>query len=729
VSDIATVGQTLLVSSLPLPLDPSFDDVPWYVDDKIVPLPNTSLANARGTAILQLVNNQNSNDANTGWLNQLVDSNVISATTQIVIDTSKTIEENMIEATRQLTANAVLSLQTLLRPPNESVFSDDTDYAFYDNKVPLNDTNIQIQYGVQNSFTSFAVAGSIIFAPQVNFNYVDIDAAAGSIPTFFEAGIDMDQIAKSFFVIDSIKSVEQTGLQKFRYLEQKDVETAPDGNIDLSYDFVGLTLRSNPFASPMWTNSIGYVLDLTIKTSNGYVANIKKPIDGPFSSLDNNEMSETDRAALNNFLVADVKRASPLIANLAISDMAYCREANVLAWSTYGPYNSQQISVGLLNVDGSVNEPLIYKPGTVDPQISGPVVMAWNPYELKIYVAGRGVNVYDWNIDGLPAGPPGVFIKPAGVTEDKWAAATWSGTNDPKVAKIDRLLILSSDLSSGAKTSEDYAQPFTQVYAVTKEGSQVRARVLSSSFNQVTCFGFSSNITAVGGSANLTDKVNVDGSPQTNAIVYWRQGISSASDDLKANWSVVTLGIGIVTAIKYVGYAWYIATWDPYANKDPVSGNFEGASTVYFASINFSAISPLDSWNTKSNNLYKITSIDSAKLGSGACLPGFEQDPDDPLKCVKKCPPGYTAFGTVCAQSCPGPYTETGVPNECKPDSFVPRTTAPGSTGNNMFTQGPKESPIQVIEVQNGINWTSLASISFIVILLVMVFLGFFIRR
>ncbi len=727
VSDIATIGNSLLVSSLPLPLNPEDEgSVPWY--DSIsangpIALPITSLGLGLGTSILQIVNNKNTDSKNTGWMNQLVDSNVIRYLSQVQIDSTVSIDQNMQNAAALLTENSVISLQVLLRPSTTSL-SNDVDLAFYDNATPFNDDNIVVKYGVQSE-PSNSVAGSILFAPQVSNLYVD----SGSLPTFFAGGIDMDDFAKAFFVMDSIEGenpparIEQTSLRRYKYLQASDINTAPDGNVVLDGSFVGIVLRSNPYASPSWTNSVGYDLSL-IANSNNYTASLHKPIDGPLSSLTDLEMNETDRAALGLFMLADVKRASPLIANLAIADMAYCKEANAFAWSTYGPYASKSISVGLLNEDGTIGEPLPYSPMYGDPQMSGPGIIAWNPYELKIYVAGRGTNVADWGTSENPEG----ILRPAGVPASKWAIATWDNINGPpRVSKVNRLMILTSDLSAGA-TSGIYAQPFSQLYLIGNQGDKMKGRVLSSSFLDVTCFGFSPHITAIGGSAS-TNKASIVGTPQSTAILYWRQGISSASDDLKANWSLVNLNtFGTVTAIKFVGYAWYIATWDPYANKDPTNGNYLGASTVFFASINFSAISPLDSWNTGSNTLHKITTIDSAILGSSVCGPGFEQDPDDPIACVKKCPAGYTAFGTLCVQSCPGPYTETGVPNECKPDSFAPRTTAPGGN-SNTFTQGPKESPTQITKVENSINWTSFASISALILLLVLVILGFLVNR
>jgi hypothetical protein len=351
--------------------------------------------------------------------------------------------------------------------------------------------------------------------------------------------------------------------------------------------------------------------------------------------------------------------------------------------------------------------------------MTGPAVMAWNPYELKIYIAGQGSGISDWTKEQYVEGSsPDPNIRPAGISSDDWQSTRWASSNKPTIEKINRLLLLTSDLSSGATTGI-YAQPFTQVYSITKQGTNLSASIVSSSFNEITCFGFSPNISAVGGS--LKDS--------NNAAVYWRKGISSASDELKANWSLIDLGTkGSVTAMKYVGYAWYIATWDPDANKDPISGDFEGASTVFFASINFSAVSPVDAWNTGQNIFYKITTIDSSVLLDGVCQPGFEPDPNEPTVCVKKCPNGYTPFGTLCVQACPGPYMETGVPNECKPDSFAPRTSAPIGAGSPLYTQAPKESPTQIMRSEQSVNWTSFASITFLVFLAVFVILGFAVR-
>jgi hypothetical protein len=206
----------------------------------------------------------------------------------------------------------------------------------------------------------------------------------------------------------------------------------------------------------------------------------------------------------------------------------------------------------------------------------------------------------------------------------------------------------------------------------------------------------------------------------------WRTSISPASNDLNANWSFLDLGSnGYVTSIKYVGYAWYIATWDPTANIDPASGQPDGQSSLFFASINFSAISPLDAWNSGENNLFRVSDIAATTLLPGTCdkALGFEPDPNNPTNCVKTCPDGFTPFGTLCVQSCPGPYSETGVPNECQPDSYVPRTTTPSASGLVPFTEPPKEGP-QRGQQSAAINWTSFASISILVIICVLVLLG-----
>jgi hypothetical protein len=287
-------------------------------------------------------------------------------------------------------------------------------------------------------------------------------------------------------------------------------------------------------------------------------------------------------------------------------------------------------------------------------------------------------------------------------------------------------------MSTGAaneNTTPPTAQPFTQVYkVVNRPVGRYDVIPVALDFTTITCFGFSPNITAIGGSLT-TDATTT---PQTTtALIMWRNNIAAATNDLRAVWSRLDLGVpGYVTAIKFVGYAWYIATWNPYANFDNVQQTYEGASSLFFASINFNAVSFLDSWNASSgvvNVSQEITSIDATTMPPGTCGEGFEPDPNNPNMCVKVCPTGYSPFGTLCVQTCNPPFLETAIPNQCVPDSLPAKTISPTASGLPPETlplqQGPPKG-----QVGESVSWVSLLSVSLISILVIMVLLGLLFR-
>jgi len=177
---------------------------------------------------------------------------------------------------------------------------------------------------------------------------------------------------------------------------------------------------------------------------------------------------------------------------------------------------------------------------------------------------------------------------------------------------------------------------------------------------------------------------------------------------MKANWSISDLNVPVtVTAIKYVGYAFYIATWDPVALR----------STLFFASLTFAGITSIDSWN--SNSTQRITVIDAVLPPLSKCTEGFEPDPSNPAVCIKKCPDNYEPFGSLCVQTCPRPYSTNGTANECIPDSIAPRVTVPSARGQQLTSPAPKAGPCIGPNCANAesINYPVLISITTLVLI------------
>jgi hypothetical protein len=283
-------------------------------------------------------------------------------------------------------------------------------------------------------------------------------------------------------------------------------------------------------------------------------------------------------------------------------------------------------------------------------------------------------------------------------------------------------MLLSGDASKGATpqdaSGDPYAIKFTQVYQVMqREATGPLVGLVANNFNTIKCFGFSPGATAIGGSYVDSETGTV------MASLMWRTSIAPASNDLGAAWNRVDLGIpGYVSAIKFVGYAWYIAVWNP----GPTQGTTEGTSSLYFASINFNVVSFLDAWNASTNALnttYEVTSIDATVSPTGICGPGYEPDPQNPNVCIKTCPDGYSPFGTLCVQTCPGPYRETGVPNECVPDSRNAKLVSPTANGGAPPVTKEQTGPVSGIP-GDGLNWGLLLTYTFLLLLVFLLFGG-----
>jgi hypothetical protein len=459
---------------------------------------------------------------------------------------------------------------------------------------------------------------------------------------------------------------------------------------------------------------------------NYYEAETVSPINSTISEF-KDSLSLEDQVALSQFLNMITLRVSPILSSIVISDMAYGVEGLVV--TTYGPYGTTPIVVANVSINGVLNV-VNTEPDWIplEPLMTGASVVAWSPYELKFYVAGNATHTPDWPADDVPQTQESLqnqdLIRPATIPEDQWAVCSWdlATQGPPKTATSQRLMLLSGDASRGVSPQDasgtPYAIKFTQVYQVLeREATGPLLGLVSNNFNSIKCFGFSPGATAIGGSYVDPDTGTV------MASLMWRTSIAPASNDLGASWNRVDLGIpGYVSAIKYVGYAWYIAVWNP----GPVQGTSGGTSSLFFASINFNVVSFLDAWNASSNALnsaYEVTSIDATVSPTGICGPGFEPDPQNPNVCIKTCPDGYSPFGTLCVQTCPGPYRETGVPNECVPDSRNAKLVSPTANGGAPPVTKEQTGPVSGIP-GDGLNWGLLLTYTFLMLLVFLLFGG-----
>lgn len=767
VTDIAVQGSSFVVGSAPLALNPlDVSDVPWW-SGAPDGLPLLSLAYSPPTADSAYVDLLAGNTTIAGtptWLTSLRTSNVITTMTNldysvplglssvVLLDVVKTFATDMTtdllgQAEQAATMTVSTStkdiltynkrvlatgLQRLLQPAWTQAVPKicDNGLSWLPSSANLSSANVNVGYGMQNSLTGITNVGSIQFGIQV-LEDLFTDLTPAGVPAFFQAGFDMDRKTRAFFMIgDSPTSGPQTGLKSFVTSTVMAEQWAPTTNI-ASQGFRNVLVRNTQNTTPMWVNSVAYQANLRSVNNGSLGGTVLAPLNGPMETYvkEGALFTAVDLADLNMYVNSLVTRTSPLMANLAIGDMAYGSAVQTMAWSTYGAYAPTALSLGTLQSDGSlvVMSPTSDFVQQVEPQFTGPAVMAWSPYEMKFYAAGTGLHVPDW-----AQGTEQELIRPKGISEGAWDSANWESKGaQPTPATQSRLLIVSADCATGSTYPTDdegiVGVPFTQVYEVTKKvGESVSLRTVSKNFTTVECFGFSPNITAIGGSV-VTNATSDP--PKSSAVVMWRTNVKPAGNDLAANWSKLDLGVsGTVTAMKFVGYAWYIATWDPYANYQDSTQQYEGASTLFFASINFGVVSPVDAWNTGMNVSRKVSSMDIAVASQqkGVCATGYEPDPTNPNMCVKKCPQGYTAYGTLCVQTCPAPYTETSTPNECAPDSRPARTVSPTVQGAPPYSSAPKTGPTS--GSIKSMNYTETAVISSVVLLCLLLVVGILIQ-
>jgi hypothetical protein len=169
-------------------------------------------------------------------------------------------------------------------------------------------------------------------------------------------------------------------------------------------------------------------------------------------------------------------------------------------------------------------------------------------------------------------------------------------------------------------------------------------------FTNVTCMDYSVTSEAIGGYTTTDD------GPVTT--IWYHLGQSA--------WQKVPFNQpGHVTAMRFVGFGWYIATWDPKAKE----------ALMWFASTNFTVVAFVDAWTVSSN---RINSIDvlSGNI-TGTCPAGFENSLEEPNVCYKICPTGYEGVGSICVQKCPPNFSTGSYLNQCIPSKYTPRAAPP----------------------------------------------------
>ena len=742
VTDIGIIGDNIIVGSMPLPIDPEFNPVPWFSPPSIVPLFINSLSftppDKNGVSKFMA--------GDDSFSLALSDSNVISSVTNYKYNSVSLNIENELDLLSSAitgdingssgilpsysgTYNSGLSATGLQRIVKNNLSLPFDNLPFYSSPI----TGVSATYGIQKNALSIYAAGTTMLAIQHPAQSKQYTSLVGAQPTevslFFSGGHSMDKITRAFFVVDSNSSDRYSaGLKSFEPSTSQYFERVTQGTIIRNSDYnISSVVSGSVIPSglaPRWLNSIAFNIKLQSKDNEALTSTIIEPNNGPlvkYASTLGPDLQE-----LNMFQNMDIIRTSPILANLVISDMSYGKEVECIAFTTYGPYGGEAPTIAKISRGGLL-------PLAVDTTFNAafaanfiePSIMAWSPFELKWYVAGVANHMPDWPT--LPSETDISSLRPTGFPLSLWPTsagdtsnAVWDPADKNQVDQIgltaisSRLMILSADASSGAIDSQTLQSiNFKQIFAV-KDISGPTILPISRMISKVTCFEFSSNITAIGGSRTNTDL-------STSAVILWRTNINPAGNDLKANWSILDLATpGTVTAMKFLGYAWHIATWDPEANLS--NGFYEGQSSLFFSSINFNAVSSLDSWNVNSNQLLKISSIAAATPSSADCKDGFQPDPNNPLMCVKVCPRGFTPFGSLCVQTCPAPYSETGVPNECLSDSRNARTVSPTAYGAASTTAVPKITNSG--PAPNSLNWPSIAVVGIISTTLILLLIG-----
>jgi hypothetical protein len=662
ISDIAISGQSIVIGSLPLALDPQQFPVPWSNDNVQSPIPILSLGstppNAQGPVLL--INSQD-------WTLPLQDANVVKSTFMLpTYDGSDVKDFSSSYSTFMNPINTANGLRRLQLPTENT--KTDALLPFY----PKNFRNDDISVGSNLIVDPDNESDIPIITFSMDYqNYLVPDSG---VPTFYKAGFDMDIITKAFFTIDGpgkIPTNSSLGLQTFGLVFNR-----PNVNIQSTI-------------SPMFTNSISFAIKISSETNVQLTSEFIHPTQGPLSEYIN-ELN--DYASLNIFQNMTVMRTSPVQSNQIISNISYAEELNAIAWTTFGPFSAYGVTIAsladgktsIVPADTSFNDAHFLQQSPI---------LEWNPYELRWYAAGLCNNMYDF----ASLVYPDPNLRPAGISEEDYKNLQWDPKDQPLNNHNSRLMLLYADASEGLSDSKG-AIKFQQVYRVLSQslGTYV-VRPVSRDFDSITCFSFSPNAVVIGGSL------------KQSARICFKLHVSVASNDLKDSWSFTDLNVpGYVTAIKYVGYAFYITTWDAVALR----------SSLFFASLTFAGITSIDSWNT--NSTAEVTTISAVLPPSTKCADGYEPDPFNPAICIKKCPTNFDPFGTLCVQRCPAPYSTTGVANECQPDSMVPNVTVATARGENPpLSQVPKSGPCvgPSCDNANSIHWPLFIAITVLVLL------------
>jgi hypothetical protein len=684
ISDVMLSGPNIVIASLPLALDPQRFPVPWSTEAlPILTLGHTG-PNANGPVLM--LQNQD-------WLSPLQDSNVVTLNFQLPLYTTAAGPDlglfvNMYTSENYLNPispeDGSIGITRIQQPANPSP----TDALLPFFKNTLTDRDISLQSNLVRKDIEVIIEFLMLFNNAGNPNKL---FPPNGVPVFYKAGFDMDFITKAYFSIDS----PGFNNPKSTVLGLQDILPNPQSS-------TSKLVSIESIIAPMFSNTIAFDIR-TNTTSSQLTSEYKHPTLGPLSEYQN---SINDYLGLNIFQNMRALRTSPVQSNQIISNIAYAEELNAIAWTTFGPFGATGVTIASLDNRATTvvpQDPLFYDAHFLQQR----PLLKWNPYELRWYAIGVADNMYDFASLEYKTD----IYRPAGISRGDWSRIQWDPKDTPLQNNNSRLMIVYADASTGLLdlTEElqitEYAIKFQQVYKVvsasgprTKESYVVRP--LSREFTTIDAIEFSPSAVVFGGSAGS--------GPSQSARICFKTQTSIGSNDMKANWSISDLNVpGTVTAIKYVGYAFYIATWDPVALR----------STLFFASLTFAGITSIDSWN--SNSTQRITVIDAVLPPLSKCTEGFEPDPSNPAVCIKKCPDNYEPFGSLCVQTCPRPYSTNGTANECIPDSIAPRVTVPSARGQQLTSPAPKAGPCIGPNCANAesINYPVLISITTLVLI------------
>jgi hypothetical protein len=193
------------------------------------------------------------------------------------------------------------------------------------------------------------------------------------------------------------------------------------------------------------------------------------------------------------------------------------------------------------------------------------------------------------------------------------------------------------------------APTWSEVYS----GEKILAGLLETM--DITCLGASPSCECIAGSVN-------------GVTALWFRIYQNSS------WQkAVFEQSGTITALAFVGFGWYLTTWDPSIKTD--SGF--GLSSLWFASNNFTVVVYVDAWNATDRTM-RVNSISSYNsMQEGACPDGYEQSPDNPNVCYMICPSAYEGINDLCAMKCPPGYATGSSPQYCYPNRYTPARTHP----------------------------------------------------